>query len=305
MVRPDEIVITCGGLEALHCSLRAVARPGDTIAIESPAFYSCLQMLELLGMKALQIPTHPREGMDLHPLAEALGKQRVKACWVMTNFQNPLGSLMPEDKKKDLVGLLSRYDVPLIEDDVYEELYFTADKPKPAKAFDWKGLVLHCSSFSKALGPGHRVGWATAGRFAKRVHWIKLMSTLATNIVAQAAIADYLKHGGYDHYLRGLRRTLSTGRDHMLTAITRHFPPGTRFVQPEGGYFVWVELPEKVSALELHREAMEHGISLAPGPIFAPHKGYENFIRLNYGHAWTPRLEKGIATLGGLVRDKL
>jgi DNA-binding transcriptional MocR family regulator len=178
VVRPDEIIITAGSTEALYLCLLAVARQGDTIAIESPAYYSGLQAIELLGMKALELPTHPREGIDLGALANALDRNRIKACWVMTNFQNPLGSSMPEAKKAELVKLLLKHAVPLIEDDVHEELYFCPEKPKPAKVFDKAGLVLHCSSFSNSLAPGYRVGWTAAGAFAKRVQRLKLTTTL-------------------------------------------------------------------------------------------------------------------------------
>jgi DNA-binding transcriptional MocR family regulator len=299
--RPDEIVITAGGIEALYLCLRAVARPGDVIAIESPAFYTELQAIELCGFRALELPMHPREGVDLSALAAALAKHSVKACWLMTNFQNPSGSLMPEEKKRELVKLLARREIPLIEDDVYEELYLGSDKPRPAKAFDHAGLVLHCSSFSKCLAPGYRVGWTTAGRFAKQVERMKWTTTLITDVAAQAAMADYLKHGGYDHFLRGLRRWLATQRDQMLLAIERHFPADTRVARPEGGYFVWIELPESVSSLKLHSLAMENGISLAPGPIFSAQRKFENFVRLNYGQPWSPRLEKAVGTLGKII----
>ena len=300
-VSPDDIVITTGGLEALHLAVQAVARPGDTVAIESPTFYSCLQTLELLGMKALELPTHPGEGIDLAALAGALRKGRLRACWLMTNFQNPLGSTMPEEKKRELVALLAKHDVPLIEDDVYEELYYGIAKPHPAKAFDTKGMVIHCSSFSKCLAPGYRVGWAAAGRFAGRMREVKLMTTLATNICAQAGISDYLRKGGYDYYLRGLRGKLSKNRDELLRAIKAHFPPGTTATNPDGGYFLWVELPNRVNALKLHGLAMDAGISIAPGPIFSANRRYGHCMRLNYGHPWSPRMEKAVVTLGRMV----
>jgi DNA-binding transcriptional MocR family regulator len=300
-VRPEEIIITSGSTEALYLCLHAVARRGDVIAIESPAYYAGLQAIELLGMKALQLPTHPREGIELGPLADAVVKHRVKACWVMTNFQNPLGSLMPREKKAELVKLLAKHDVPLIEDDVHEELYFSVEKPKSAKFFDQSGLVLHCSSFSNCLAPGYRVGWASAGMFSARVERLKLTTTLATNICAQAAIAAYLKDGAHDHYLRGVRRSLVASRDAMLGALARHFPSGTRCTRPEGGYFLWVELPPSVSALKLHRQAMDSGITLAPGPIFSARRRFENCIRLNYGAPWSPRLEKAMSNLGKMA----
>jgi DNA-binding transcriptional MocR family regulator len=301
VVQPEEIIITTGAIEALNLCLHVLARPGDTVAIESPTYYAELQALQLLGLRAVELPTHPTEGIELAALAAALRKYELKACWVTTNFQNPLGCVMPEEKKKELVKLLARHEVPLIEDDVYEELYFGADKPKPAKAFDRAGLVLHCSSFSKCLGPGYRVGWATPGRFARQVERMKWMTTLATNMAAQEAMADYLRQGGYDHYLRGVRGALASQRDHMVRAIVRHFPPATRVSRPEGGYFLWVELPRSVSALRVHQLSMENAISIAPGPIFSARRKFENFVRLNYGHVWSPGSEKAVSVLGRLI----
>jgi DNA-binding transcriptional MocR family regulator len=269
--------------------------------VESPAFYAQLQALELLGIKAVEVATDPTEGIVLPALAKILRKHPVKVCWLMTNFQNPLGFLMAEEKKKELVKLLVRHDVPLIEDDVYEELYFGRDKPKPAKAFDVRGMVLHCSSVSKFLGPGYRIGWVAAGQFARQVERQKWITSVATCMPAQAAIADHLTGGGLSHYLRVLRQTLLRQRDDMLAAITRHFPAGTAATRPPGGYFLWVQLPQSVSALQLHRMALENGITLAPGPIFSAKGKFSDCIRLNFGYRWSPRCEEAIGLLGRMV----
>lgn len=300
-VHPDEIVITNGALDALNLCLSAVTRPGDAVLVESPTFYAALQSLERTGLHAIEVPTHPREGIDLEALTRALERHQPKACWLMTNFQNPLGSLMPDEKKRDLVALLASYDVPLIEDDVYGELYFGDRRPMPAKAFDTHGLVMHCSSFSKCLAPGYRVGWAVPGKFTRDVARNKLTTTLAASAPAQAALANYLDKGGYDRHLRQLRHTLSIQQAHFMEAIAKYFPAGTRTTRPKGGYFLWLELPQQVDALELHRRALAHGISIAPGPIFSAHRGFANCIRLNYGHAWDARTEAALATLGQLA----
>ncbi|MGH8808316.1 MAG: PLP-dependent aminotransferase family protein [Noviherbaspirillum sp.] len=300
-VHTDEIIITNGALEALNLCLLAVARPGDSVIIESPTFYAALQALERVGLKAIEVPTHPREGVDLDALALALERHHPKACWLMTNFQNPLGSLMPDEKKRALVELLTRHDVALIEDDVYGELYFGSRRPVPAKAFDTKGLVMHCSSFSKCLAPGYRVGWAAPGRYTQTVARHKLITTLSASAPAQAALADYLAKGGYDKHLRQLRHALSVQQAAMLQAVVRHFPPGTRATRPSGGYFLWVELPGEVNALEIHRQALSLGISVAPGPMFSAHRGFTNCLRLNYGHPWDARAEAALMTLGRLA----
>lgn len=297
----DEIVITNGALEALNLCLQAVARPGDSVIVESPTFYAALQALERIGLNAIEVPTHPREGVDLNALALALERHKPKACWLMTNFQNPLGSLMSDEKKQALVELLTSHDVPLIEDDVYGELYFGSKRPVSAKAFDTKGLVMHCSSFSKCLAPGYRVGWAAPGRYTQDVARLKLTTTLSASAPAQAALADYLAKGGYDKHLRQLRHALSVQQSAMVQAVVRHFPRGTKATRPNGGYFLWIELPGNVNTLEIHRQALSLGISIAPGPMFSAHRGFKNCLRLNYGHPWDTRAEAALTTLGRLI----
>jgi DNA-binding transcriptional MocR family regulator len=297
----EEIVITNGALEGLNLCLQAVTQPGDTVLIGSPTFYAALQSIERNGLKAVDVPCHPRDGIDLAAMERALKQHKPKACWLMTNFQNPLGSLMPDEKKKDMVALLTRYDVPLIEDDVYGELYFGDKRPKPAKAFDTKGLVMHCSSFSKCLAPGYRVGWASPGRYAKTVERLKLTTTLSTSVPAQIALASYLKKGGYDRHLRNLRHTLLLQQLRFVEAVERNFPEGTRLTTPGGGYFLWVKLPDGVNSLELHRAALKAGISIAPGPIFSAQRGFTDYVRLNYGHLWNEEMEAAIATLGKII----
>ncbi|CAM4009486.1 putative HTH-type transcriptional regulator YdcR [Pseudomonas reidholzensis] len=303
MLPMEELLITNGALEALNLCLQAVTEPGDLVAIEAPAFYACLQVLERLKLKAVEIPVHPREGMDLEVLAQTLDKHPVKAVWCMTNFQNPVGASMPDAKKQALVELLRGHQVPLIEDDVYAELYYAQQAPKPAKAYDTEGLVMHCGSFAKSLAPGYRIGWVAAGRFAQKVERLKLMTSLCASMPAQAAIADYLQHGGYDRHLRRLRYALEGQQASMLAAIARYFPAQTRVSQPSGGYFLWLELPEQMDALKLFHMALAQGISIAPGPIFSPTRRFGNCIRLNYGSPWSEAAEQAMETLGRIVRS--
>ena len=300
-VSPEEILITSGAMEALSLCLHTVTQRGDVVAIESPTFYGALQLVEALDLRAVEIATHPSEGIDLGALEQAIRKHAIKACWLMTTFQNPLGSLMPDEKKRELVQLLAKHDIPLIEDDVYSELYFGERRPKPAKAYDRAGLVMHCGSYAKCLAPGYRVGWVAPGRYAQAVQRRKTMTTLSTNVHAQAALAEYLRHGAYDHHLRQLRGALQQQQTDMLQAIHRHFPQGTRISRPQGGYFLWLQLPEGVDALAIHRRALQKGISIAPGPIFSPQRRHGNYIRINYGHPWTEVMEQAVAEVGRIA----
>jgi DNA-binding transcriptional MocR family regulator len=299
----DDIVITCGAMEAINLSLNAVAKPGDIIAIESPTFYSTLLSIERMGMKVVEIATSPRDGIDLGSLHNALDTLDVAACLVMPNFQNPLGASMPDEKKKELVAMLAKTNTPLVEDDVYAELYFGKTKPRPAKSFDRSGLVLHCGSFSKCLAPGSRIGWVTPGRFMSKFERLKFTSTISTSSLPQAALAEYLKHGGYERHLRGLRQRFTEALAAMTQAVTTHFPADCRLTQPQGGYMLWVELPESIDALRLHELALAEGISVAPGPLFSVKRKYKNFVRLNYGHFDVKSTVTAVETLGRLCSE--
>jgi DNA-binding transcriptional MocR family regulator len=302
-VLPDEIVVTSGALEALNLALQVVTKPKDVVAIESPTFYGCLQAVESSGRRAVEVPTHPRHGVDVDELERILDREPVRACWFMTAFQNPLGATMTEASRSRLVRLLASRDIPLIEDSVYTDLYFGEERVSSAKVLDRKGLVLDCGSFSKSLAPGYRLGWVAAGRFAQEVWRRKIMTSLATSIPIQVAIANYLSKGIYERHLRRLRQALKSQQSEYIAALERHFPSDTKWIRPDGGYVLLVELPG-VDAIEIHRLALEHGISVAPGPIFSARKEFHHAIRLNYGHPWTPKVEAAIKTLGNLIRER-
>ena len=301
----QDIVTTNGTMEALNLCLRAVAKPGDIIAIESPTFYGTLQAIESLGMKALEIPTDPRDGIVIEALSSSLRRHPVKACLLVPNFNNPLGSCVPDNNKKKLVTLLARREIPLIEDDIYGDLCFGPSRPKTAKAYDTEGLVLLCSSFSKTLAPGFRVGWTAPGRFKSQVERLKFMTSMACTTTPQIAVAEFLRNGGYDRHLRTIRKNLAMQVQRMTDAIARYFPERTKVTRPQGGLALWVELPRWINSLELHREALQQHISIAPGPIFSAKQRYKNFIRLSCGEPWTDNIERAMETLGNLARKFL
>jgi DNA-binding transcriptional MocR family regulator len=300
----DEIIVTSGALEALNLALQTVARRGDTIAIESPTFYGCLQAAERLGLNVVEIPTHPEEGLDIAALNKAISKHSIRACWFMTTLQHPTGAMLPVDKKRELVRILSSHGIPLIEDDAYAELQFGSTPAVPSKAFDENGFVLHCGSFSKCLAPGYRLGWIAAGRFTNEVARRKIESSLATSLPIQLGIAQMLKFGGYESHLVQLRSVLANQQAVALESMRRHFPPGYRVAAPVGGYFLWVECAASVDSLAVHRLALHAGVSIAPGPMFSARRQLRNFMRLNYGHPWSPAMDRGIRRLGEILRRR-
>jgi len=302
-VDADELVITCGAMEAIHLSLQAVASPGDMIAIESPMYFSILQCLEVLGMRAVEIPTHPRDGMQLSALRSALKKFKIKAVVAMPNFNNPLGSLMPTENKKELVSLLARHEIPLIEDDFFGDVPFGESRPQPAKAFDKKGLVLWCGSYSKTISPALRIGWVAAGRFSKAIQYRKLVTSVGNSPVSQLAVAEYLRFGNYDRHLRKLRSAFIFQTQRMMQAVNTYFPSGTHLSRPQGGCMLWVEFPKHIDAVELHQRALSEGISISPGPLFSATGRYRNCIRLNTGNPWSEQIERALARIGSLARE--
>jgi DNA-binding transcriptional MocR family regulator len=297
---PEDIVITSGCVEAVTLALHATCRPGDTVAIASPVYYTFLNSIQWMGLKVLEIPSSPGEGMNLDVLRYAIKHTPVHACIVIANFNNPLGSVMSDEKKRELVAILAQHDIPLIEDDVYGDLFYGPARPSSTKAYDDKGLVLYCSSFSKTLAPGYRVGWIVPGRFQQKVEDLKSLFNIATATPTQLAIAEFLANGGYDHHLRTVRRIYARQIAQVRDAICRYFPKGTRVSSPEGGFVVWVEMPEDIDALSLHEEALREGISLAPGTIFTTGDKFRNCIRLNTAF-WSEQIEQALEKLGEIA----
>ena len=302
---PEELIVTNGATEALFLCLRATTTPGDIVVLESPTYFGVLQAVETLGLRALEVATHPQDGMDLARLDDVLRRHRVAAVLAIPSFNNPLGSCMPEANRRRLVDMLARRNVPLIEDDLYGDLAFPpANRPRPCQSFDKKGLVLLCGSVSKTLAPGWRVGWVAPGpKYYDAIKQMKAGSTLAASSIPQLALADFLRDGGYDRHLRGLRRAYAQQVAQMAQAVTEAFPPGTRISRPQGGFVLWVELPSSVDAMELHAQALEERISVSPGPVFsAKAKQFGHFIRLSCGHPWSARIERAVGVLGHIAR---
>jgi len=304
-VSPRDIIITHGATEAINLCLQAVAKPGDTIALESPGYYALAHAVERMGMKVAEVRTHPTEGIELDALVALIQNVKVGAVLLTTNFQNPLGALMPDAKKKALVDLLAQHQIPLIEDDVYQELYFGDEIPKLTKSYDQQGLVLHCASFSKSLAPGYRVGWTLAGKYRRDVEKLMFLNSVSIPSAPQIAIAKFMKRDSYEQHLRNLRHALKCNYVLMRKAIEDSFPQGTKISTPTGGYVVWLELPEEIDSLNLYQQCLEKGISIAPGPLFTRKKELINYIRLNFSHQWTPSIEQAVRDVGSLARKML
>ncbi|HMW64189.1 MAG TPA: PLP-dependent aminotransferase family protein [Accumulibacter sp.] len=297
----NEFVITNSCTEALGLCLRAVTRPGDTVAVESPGYYLMLQLLEVLGLRALEIPTDPHTGMSVEALDLATRQGNVTACLLVPNASNPLGSIMPDENKRRLARLTAERGVAVIEDDVYGDLYFGNERPWPVKAFDQTGNVMLCSSFSKCLSPALRVGFVAGGRYRAQLALHKTITSGATNPISQLVLAEYLESSACERHLRALRRTYERQVDAMRAAIARHFPAATRLTEPQGGFVLWIELPEEIDATALYERALATGVAYVPGELFSASGMYRNCLRLNCGNPHTPEIEDAVRRLGRLI----
>ncbi|HHK3835008.1 TPA: PLP-dependent aminotransferase family protein [Pseudomonas aeruginosa] len=294
----SDVVITTGCHEALSVSIRAVCEPGDIVAVESPSFHGAMQSLKGLGMKALEIPTDPVNGISLEALELALEQWPIKAIQVTPNCNNPLGYIMPESRKRALLALAQRYDVAIIEDDVYGDLAYTYPRPRTIKSYDDDGRVLLCGSFSKVLAPGLRIGWMVPGRYADRVLHMKYISTGASALQPQLAIAEFIGNGHYEPHLRRMRAQYQRGRDLMIDWVARYFPEGTRASRPQGGFLLWVELDEAFDTLRLDKALRNRGVQVAVGCIFSASGKYRNCLRMNYAALPTPAIEQAVRRVG-------
>jgi DNA-binding transcriptional MocR family regulator len=297
-----DILTTAGCMSALSYCLMALTKRGDTIAVESPCFYGILQLAQSLGLKILELPTDPQTGVDMASLKKIVQKTKLAACIFVSNFNNPFGSLMPEDHKKEAVKLLGKYNVPLIEDDIYGDLYFGEKRPTCCKSYDEDGMVLLCSSFSKTLAPAYRVGWVAGGKFMSDVMKIKLFHSLSSTSITHEALGSFLETGRYEAHLRKLRKTLYTNYLQYVRVIGESFPEGTKLCRPQGGLSLWVELPKAIDTIELYNAAVSKKITFSPGSMFTLQKQFKNCMRLSYGLEWNEKTETGLKVLGRLAK---
>ena len=298
-LRENDLVTANGGMNALSYCLMALGKPGDTVAVESPCYPGIFQLAISLGFKVLELPTHPMSGIEIDALKKAI--PRIDLCLLVPNFNTPLGSCMPEEHKKEVVSLLSRHGIPLIEDDIYGDLHFGPQRPQCCKAFDEEGNVMWCSSASKTLAPGYRVGWIAPGRHKEKVLKLKLVHTISPTTIVQEAVGNFIGTGKYEKHLRQLRSTLHNNCQHYVHAIAQYFPPGTKTSRPQGGLALWVEFDKRIDTTILYDRALRHGISIAPGRMFTLQDQFQNCIRLCIGLPWSDDLRSKLRQIGNLA----
>ena len=302
---PDDLVVTSGCQEALSVCLRAVASPGDIIAVESPGFYGSMQAIKTANLKAMEIPTHPETGLSLEALELALEQWPIKAIFVTPTCNNPMGFTMPDEKKQQLYRLAQSYDIAIIEDDIYGDIAYQFPRPRSVKSYDQDGRVLLCSSFSKSLSPGMRVGWIAPGRYRDKVTHIKYVSSSMCHMFPQLAVAKFIHEGGYDKHLRRVRLGYEKQRDQLLQAIKTHFPSDTRVSFPVGGFVLWLELDPSIDGMKLETLCREKGVSFAPGSLFSATGKFRHCMRLCFSDTEVEKTNRGIVIIAQLYKQML
>lgn len=293
----DDLVISSGCLDALNLSLQAIAQAGDYILLQQHIFYGAWQAAERLGLKVITLPEHPIHGFDIDAFAEVLTQYPIKVCWLMLNHHNPIGFTVSSEIKAKIADLLDQHQVYLIEDDVYEELYFGQQRPISVKHFDHGNWVLHCSSFSKTLGASFRVGWVHAGQFSTRIQHLQLMSTISTNHLLQQALVEFIAQHHYEKHLRQVRQSLAKYKKQFFKYLEPRLPSGCEIYYHTGGYFLWIKLPPHVASMQIYQDLIQENISIAPSSLFCLFAEEQQAIRLNCSFAWSEQLQTALDQL--------
>lgn len=294
----EDIIPTSGSMDALTLCLSALLKPGDTIAVESPVNFGIINLAQMLRYRLLELPTNPITGMDISSLRKAIETKNIQLCLVMGNYSNPFGSCSPPEYQKELVSLLELHNIPLIEDDVFGELYFDRHIPTCCKTFDQTGNVLFCSSVSKILAGGYRVGWLAPGKYKERILRARPYHPQTCNTVTHEAVAGFMENNSYENYLKGIRQKLHINSLKYQHAVHQYFPENIKLTQPNGGIHFWLELEKNKDAIRLYNKAMASRIGITPGRMYTMQNQFNNCFTLNFSPDLDTKVEKALSQLG-------
>jgi GntR family transcriptional regulator/MocR family aminotransferase len=295
---PDHVLITSGSQQALALVAHLLLRPGDVVLIESPTYTGAIDLFRSLDVRLLGIPLD-EQGMRVEQVEDALRSSRPRLIYTIPTFHNPTGTCMNGHRRRQLVALADRYNVPILEDDFVGDLRYEGRAQPALKALDAGGRVIYVSTFSKMLMPGLRVGFLVAsGPVYERLLACKRVTDLATSNLMQRALEAYITVGRYQAHLRRACQIYRRRRDAMLDALRRYLPASAQWLPPRGGLFVWLQLPVGLSANKLYPVAAEEGVTFAPGSLFFPAERTQFYLRLNFAMHPPDVIGEGIRRLG-------
>lgn len=297
-MQKDEILITDGALQALYIALAVTTNPNDIIAVESPCVFSVLEVIANLRLRTIEIPVHNSHGFDTDYLKNVCNKNAVKAIVVTPNFHNPTGIMMSDEKKKEIYTIASFHNIPIIENDIYGDLYFSGSRPTNIRNFDTDGLVITFSSFSKTIAPGIRLGWLAAGRYFQETERLKFSLGRSVSPLNQEVIAKILSTSGYDRHLRLFRRHLERQAVQLVHQINTYFPENTYTSTPQGGYSIWTKLPAETDMNFFHKTCEKFGINFTPGTTFSFTNNYDHCFRAVFSQYITSENLDSIKKIG-------
>ena len=305
-VSPEDILITSGSQQGLDLMGKILLDDGDVVLCESPTYLGAINALQAYRPNFVEIPTDV-DGMVISELEKQLARnRRVKLIYVIPDFQNPSGRTWSLARREHFMEVVRRWQVPVIEDNPYGDLRFEGASLPPLKRLDEEGLVVFLGTFSKIFCPGMRIGWLAAHRaIFEKVVMVKQGADLHTSTVSQMQIATYMEMYDLDANIARIREAYRKRRDAMVAAMEREFPAEVAFTRPQGGLFLWVELPSHLNARTLLQRSLERNVAFVPGGSFFPTGGKEHFFRLNYSNMPEDRIREGIARLGAVLREAL
>lgn len=297
----NQVLITNGSQQGIDLVARVLLNAGDEVVVEDPSYLAALQSFTGCEARFLTVPSDD-SGLDVEALEAVLAARRPRLIYVVPEFHNPKGTTLAPERRVQLLRLAQRHRIPILEDNPYGELRFRGTEPPPLAALDDTGLVVHLGTFSKTLAPGLRLGWLVGPPELVRAATIVKQSTdLHTASLAQRAAAELLSSFDYDAHLSRLRAVYGERCLTMLGALTRHLPAPTRFTRPDGGLFIWAELPPGLDAERVLKDALAEKVAFVPGAAFFAGTPRTEMLRLNYSNCSPERIEEGIARLGRVV----
>jgi DNA-binding transcriptional MocR family regulator len=301
-----EILITSGSQQGLDFTGKILLDPGDVVLCESPTYLGAINAFKAYEPRFVEIETDD-DGMVVSDLERRLGEiSNVKFIYVIPDFQNPSGNTWSLERRKGVLDLATRFEVPVIEDSPYAEVRFEGQAIPPLKSLEGNEWVVFLGTFSKVFCPGLRLGWLSAAPelFQKYV-FVKQAADLHTSTLGQMQLAGYLKTYGLDRNIRGVIDLYRSRRDVMLRAMEAEFPAGITWTRPEGGMFLWVTLPENLNARDILEQCLAEDVAFVPGAPFFPNGGHENTLRMNYSTSNAERIEEGVKRMAKVLRASL